>query len=157
VRYASGPALLKLDSVEGLRGEVWGQRPEVRRRARPGALATLGVTLRQHYDEKRALYAVRYSTAYDRDLRRLFATAGGRESAARFLRRHRREIRELVSRWTGEYRFTLDHVLKEIIGRCRELGLRARGRERRLVLDFAILLTAHTMHYLYRGRHWRRL
>jgi hypothetical protein len=156
-RYERWPALRKLEYVDRLMADLAGRGAEVRRRARPDELHTLRKTLRQHYVEKRESYAIGYSTTYDRDLKRLFAAEGGKESAASFLRRHRAEIRELVSRWTGEFRFTLDHVLKEIIGRCRELGLRARGSERRLELDFAILLTVHTMQYLYRGRHWRRL
>ena len=73
---------------------------------------------------------------------------------AAFIRRNRRDIRELVSRWTGEYQFTLDQVLKEMIGRCQELKLRAVGPESRLKLDFTILLTVHTTHYIYRRRTW---
>ena len=82
---------------------------------------------------------------------------GKRPTAASFLRRNRRQIRELVSRWTGEYQFTLDQVLKEMMGRCRELKLRAVGSERRLKLDFAIVLTVHTMTCLHRGRPWHQL
>ena len=60
----------------------------------------------------------------------------------------------MVSRWTGEYEFTLDQVFREMIGRCTELRLRAVGSERQLKLDFAILLTVKTMHHLYSQRHW---
>ena len=66
-----------------------------------------------------------------------------------FIRRHRAHIRQLVSKWTGEYQLTLDAVLDEMIARCRELKLRAVGSERKLVVDFTVLLTAKTMHSLY--------
>jgi hypothetical protein len=36
-----------------------------------------------------------------------------------------------------------------MIFRCRELDLRAPGSERKLVLDFTVLLTAKTMHALF--------
>jgi hypothetical protein len=36
-----------------------------------------------------------------------------------------------------------------MIFRCRELDLRAAGSERKLVVNFAILLTAKTMHALF--------
>jgi hypothetical protein len=36
-----------------------------------------------------------------------------------------------------------------MISRCRELELRAVGPERKLVINFAILLTAKTMHALF--------
>ncbi len=39
--------------------------------------------------------------------------------------------------------------LGEMIGRCRELRLRAGGNERQLRSDFAVLLTVQTMHVLY--------
>jgi len=55
----------------------------------------------------------------------------------------------MVSRWTGEYQLTLDAVLDEMIGRCRELGLRAVGSKRQLKIDFAVLLTAKTVHSLF--------
>ena len=57
---------------------------------------------------------------YDRDLRRLFSAPNGHSSAhsaASFLRRNRREIRELVSKWTGDTQLALDYVLKAMIRR----------------------------------------
>jgi hypothetical protein len=36
-----------------------------------------------------------------------------------------------------------------MIGRCRELKLRAVGSERQLTMDFIVLLTAKTVHSLY--------
>jgi hypothetical protein len=117
----------------------------------------LRFTLADYYRRKREIHAPGFSDAYDRDLQRLFLPqdrARNGEPAAAFIRRNRREIRELVSRWTGEYQFTLDQVLKEMIGRCKELKLRAVGPENRLKLDFTILLTVHTTHYVYRRRTW---
>ena len=55
----------------------------------------------------------------------------------------------LVSRSTGENKLTLDAVLDERISRCRALDLRAPGSERKLVIDFTILLTAKTTHALF--------
>jgi hypothetical protein len=55
----------------------------------------------------------------------------------------------LVARWTGENQLTLDAVLDDMIFRCRELDLRAVGPERKLVINFTILLTAKTMHALF--------
>ena len=96
-----------------------------------------------------------FPDVYDDDLRRIFSDDPrhrGRERASAFLRRHRAEIRRMVSRWTGGYLFTIDQVLREMIGRCRELGLRAVGSERRLALDFAGLLAVRTVHFLYDRR-----
>ena len=54
-----------------------------------------------------------------------------------------------MARWTGENQLTLDAVLDDMIFRCRELDLRAVGAERKLVMDFTVLLTAKTMHALF--------
>jgi hypothetical protein len=54
-----------------------------------------------------------------------------------------------VAKWTGVYQLTLDEVLSNMIGRSRELKLRAVGPERRLKEDFAVLLTVKTMRFLY--------
>ncbi len=151
-RYAGWPALKKLEYVNDLMGELAGQKPPTVDRRRVDSLATLRRTLGEHYAEKRSHYAVSYPDTYDRDLRRLFGEPVDPqrgEAASAFLRRHRAEIRQLVSRWTGEYQFTLDTVLSDMIGRCRELKLRAVGSERRLKLDFTVLLTVKTMHVLY--------
>jgi hypothetical protein len=63
----------------------------------------------------------------------------------------------MVAKWTGEYQLTLNQVLDQMIGRCKELRLKADGLERNLVLDFAIMLTVHGMNYLYRAREWHAM
>jgi hypothetical protein len=151
-RYAGWPALKKIEYVDELMAELADERPEVVTRARIDTLTDIKKTLREHYEARRALYHVTYPNTYDRDLRRLFSDAPrhrGREAASSFLRRNRRDIRRMVARWTGEHELTLDTVLSEMIGRCRELRLRAVGPERRLRTDFAVLLTVKAMHFLY--------
>jgi hypothetical protein len=157
-RYQSWPALRKLKYVDRLMTELAGQPPTVRTRATPFALSRERMTLGTYYERKRAHYSVGFSNIYDRDLKRLFSeasrTGDKRESAAAFLRRHRVEIRSMVAKWTGEYQFTLNQVLDQMIGRCKELRLVAEGEEHNLVMDFAIMLTVHGMNYVYRGREW---
>jgi hypothetical protein len=147
-----------LEYVDRLMHEIAGESPRVRSRAKPYATSRERMTLGEYYERKRSHYSVGFSDAYDRDLKRLFSEAEGprdrRETAAAFLRRHRREIRGMVAKWTGEYQLTLNQVLEQMIGRCKQLHLVADGPERNLVLDFAIMLTVHGMNYLYRGREW---
>jgi hypothetical protein len=151
-RYAGWGALKKLEYVDALMAEIGPKPPKERTRARPYAISALRQTLREHYEAKRAYYAPTFSGTYDRDLRRLFTgTDKASEPASKFLRRKRPEIRRLVSRWTGEYVFTVDQVLKQMIGRCQELKLRTPpGGD--VTNDFAVLLTVHSMTYLYRVR-----
>jgi hypothetical protein len=151
-RYAGWPALRKLEYVDELMAEIGDTRPTIARGAELEPLHRIAKTLGEHYDARRAHYAPEFPNIYDRDLERLFSDAPwhrAHESAAAFLRRNRGEIRRTVSRWTGEYQYPLDVVLGNMIGRCRELKLRAVGGERRLITDFCVLLTVKTMHYLY--------
>ena len=156
-RYDGWPAIRKLEYVDELMAELRSVRPRITNHSRPYSLTTLRKTLLEHYRAKRERYSPGFTDQWDGDLLRLFSSSprhADRESAASFLRRNRADIRELVARWTGEYQFTLDQVLKQMIGRCRELELRAVGAERTLRTDFAILLTVHTVNYVYRGREW---
>lgn len=156
-RYADWPAFQKLEYVDELLDGLRGRKPPRRSRLQPESLSTLGITLHEYYADKRGRYVVSYPDIYDRDLRRLFSDDPkhqGHELASRFLRRNSAEIRKLVSNWTGEYQFTLEQVLKDMIGRSRELKLRTAGPERRLKMEFAILLTVKTMDFHYGRRNW---
>lgn len=156
-RYADWPVLAKLQYVEELLESLRSVPPRHRDRSMPDSLPTLGMSLREYYADKRDRYAVSYPDIYDRDLRRLFSEDPRhqkKELASRFLRRNRAEIRKLVSTWTGEYQFTLEQVLEDMIGRSRELKLRAVGQERQLKMEFAVLLTVKTMDFHYSRRNW---
>jgi len=151
-RYAGWPALRKLEYVDELMKEIAGERPLLIRREQVDPLNRLTETLAEHYQKKQALYAFNAPTTYDRDLLRLFSDDPRHyrsQTASVFIRRNRSRIRRLVAKWTGEYQLTLDAVLEDIVARCRELNLRAVGPERELIIEFAVLLTAKTMHALF--------
>jgi hypothetical protein len=132
--------------------EIAAQRPLLTHRQRVDPLTRLTETLAEHYQKKQAHYAFDTPKTYDRDLQRLFSADPRHrrsEPASLFIRRNRARVRELVAKWTGEYQLTLDAVLDDMIARCRELNLRAVGSERKLMMDFTVLLTAQTMHALF--------
>ena len=151
-RYAGWPALKKLEYVDELMDEIAGKRPLLIARERVDPLHELSQTLGDFYKKKQALYAFETPKTYDRDLHRLFSADPKHrrsQAASMFIRRHRASIRKLVARWTGENQLTLDAVLDDMIARCREHDLRAVGSERKLFIDFTVLLTAKTMHALF--------
>jgi hypothetical protein len=151
-RYAGWPALKKLEYVDELMDEIAGARPLLTARERVDPLNELRETLGEHYRKKRALYTFETPKTYDRDLYRLFSADPKHwrsQPASMFIRRHRARIRQLVAKWTGENQLTLDAVLDDMITRCREHNLRAVGSERKLFMDFTVLLTAKTMHALF--------
>ena len=60
----------------------------------------------------------------------------------------------MVTPWVGGRRYHVKLMLKEMIGRCRELKLYVKGSDRRVKVDFAIVLCKHVMDSLYRQRYW---
>jgi hypothetical protein len=155
-RYKGWPVLRKLQYMDALMRELADVEPRVTTTETVDPVHTLKRTLREHYDRKRAHYGIERSSLYDPDLKRLFSDAPlhvDRMSAAAFLKRFRREVRRKVAGWTGEYQYTIDQVLEDMILRCQQLRLRVPLPEEQVKLDFTILLTVHTMNYLRSGRH----
>ncbi len=155
-RYRGWPVLKKLKYVDGLMKGLVGTPPSLTSCEELDPLSSLRKTLREHYEQKRRHYGVERHSLYDPDLKRLFSTSpshANKPSAATFLNRFRREVRRKVASWTGEYQYTIDQVLEDMIRRSRELNLRVPVAEEQAKLDFTILLTVHTMNFLRSGRH----
>jgi Putative zinc-binding metallo-peptidase len=153
-RYDDWPALKKLEYVDEVMKRLAGRQPAKVSRRRVDPLSRLRRTLREHYRRKRQHYGYEYPNFYDRDLRRLFEQDRTRGTpAARFLARIRKDVCRNVARWTGEYQYTIDRVIDDMIVRCREMHLRLTRPEDQVKLEFTILLTVQTMNYLASGRH----
>jgi Putative zinc-binding metallo-peptidase len=151
-RYAGWPALNKLDYVDELMAEIASLPPLLTRRERVDPITQLNETLAEHYRKKQALYVFDTPKTYDRDLQRLFSSDPRHrrsQAASAFIRHNRARVRQVVASWTGEYQLTLDALLDDMIVRCRELDLRAVGPERKLIMEFTVLLTAKTVHALF--------
>lgn len=151
-RYADWPAIRKLQYVDELMAEIADEKPTLTKRLHVDPLSQSTRTIGEYYEKKQAYYVADSPTIYDRDLKKIFSESTKHKrapTAAAFLRSHRAHIRRSVAQWTGEYQLTLDSVLDAMIARCRELKLRAPGPERKLVMDFTVLLTAKTVHSLY--------
>jgi hypothetical protein len=155
-RYAGWKALPKLEYMNALMESLRDVPPPIDNPQEVDALPTLRKTLRQHYRNKRRYYGVDYPNFYDRDLRRLFSDApefAGHMTAAQFISRIRRQVRRVVAGWTGIYQYTIDQVLEDMIGRCRELKLRLAVPEDQARQEFTVLLTVQAMNYLQSGGH----
>ncbi len=143
-QYQGWPALRKLEYVDGLMQEIAKAPKKVQSREKPDSLVTVHMTLREYYQRKKDHYGEEDRSIYDRDLKRLFTTQKGGRLASAFLRERRLELRRAVSRWTSQRPFVVDEVLRGMIHRCRELGLRLHHTERETGEGAAILVTLHT-------------
>lgn len=155
-QYEGWPALRKLEFVDQVIAEIRHRRPLVTSRERVEPVRQIRKTLRSHYAEKRKRYGLDTSSSFDDELRRLFSDApeyARRMSAASFLRRHRGELVQVVATWTGQYKYTIEQVLREMIERCATLGLRVHRPGPATRRDAQVMLTVQTMHYLHSGYH----
>ncbi len=109
-RYAGWPALAKLQYVDELMAEIAGDKPMLHSRRMVEPISRITRTLAEHYEHKQAAYAVKATTFYDRDLRRIFSDDPRHRSAppaSAFLRRNRAKVRQTVARWTQQHQLTL--------------------------------------------------
>jgi hypothetical protein len=155
-RYAGWPAQRKLEYMDRLMREIAQLRPRVMSKRQLDPLPRLKKTLGEHYRKKREHYGLDHPDFYESDLRNLFSDApqyAKNLSAARFVRRIRREARSTVASFTDSYQYTIDQLLEKIVERCRELNLRLTDAEGATKIDFMVFLTVQTMNYLHSGRH----
>ncbi len=153
-QYVGWPAMKKLEYVDELMEQIRGKRPTVNSRARVDPVRSIRKTLSAHYAEKCARYSIEYTDAYDPDLRKLFSDSpehSRQQAASTFLRQMRPELRRVVAHWTGQYRYTVDQVLNEMIDRCRVLKLRLGQPEPQAKRDALVMLTVQTMKQLQSG------
>ena len=155
-RYAGWPAQRKLEYMDRLMRVLASVRQRVTSKRQLDPLKRLKKTLGEHYRKKREHYGLDHPDFYESDLRNMFSDApqyAKHLSAARFVRRIRKEVRGTVASFTDSYQYTIDQLLEKIIERCRELNLRLVDSEDATKIDFMVFLTVQTMNYLHSGRH----
>jgi len=155
-RYGGWRAQRKLEYIDRVMRELARRRPTVKSKRLVDPLPRLRKTLREYYRKKREHYGLDHPDFYESDLRNLFSDSpeyAKNLSAARFVRRVRKEVRSTVASFTDSYQYTIDQLIERIIERCRELNLRLTDSEEATKTDFMVFLTVQTMNYLHSGRH----
>jgi hypothetical protein len=153
-RYAGWPALKKLEYVDELMTELADKPPRKRTRHKEETLPTVRLTLREYYLRKQAMYAEEGDPAIDGQLARVFPSApdsSQRPRAASFLRQYRKELVQRVAAATGQHRYLLDHVAREMIARCKLRNLRLATPRGEARVDAAVVLTSLSTQFLYGG------
>ena len=151
-RYRGWPALKKLEYVDGLMNEIREQRPRLRNQREVLPVRGLRTTLREYYAYKEARYGLDSPEFFDRDLRKLFSDADEHrknEKASRYIRRVRVEVIGIVSRWTSEYDYRINEVLKEMVQRCDELNLKVIRSDDEMKPEMTACLTMLVMNKLH--------
>jgi hypothetical protein len=155
-RYETWGAYRKLEYVNHIMIGLTGKCPARIVRREVESLASLKKTLREHYQRKRAYYRIDWPASYERNLYRVFSTDSRRRaapSAAQFLRHYRAEISDIVALGTGVHHYTVNHIVKHMIVRCRELNLRLAMSEEEARELIVVTLTMQVMQVLRTGYH----
>jgi hypothetical protein len=154
-RYASWPALGKLQYVDRIMRKLAGKLPENQSLARVEDLREVEMTLREHYHNKREHYTFQWPQDYDRALFRIFTPALGNNpgDAAQFLARHRRKLCHEVAEGTGAHQYAINQMLSHMISRCQELKLRTTLTHDRTWQKVLVSLTVQIMNGIHSGYH----
>lgn len=153
--YEGWNALRKLRYVDELMTEIRDSSPLVRRRLRVEPLESNRRTLRECYDEKLSYICVTETGRYDVRLRRVFGSAEKypqRPAASKFLRQARPELQRLLIRRARLHPYLVQHVMRMVINRSRELDLRIHGPLRETKREAFSLLERILFDFVRRGR-----
>jgi hypothetical protein len=155
-QYKEWGAQRKLEYVDHIMSGLIGKMPPRLNIREVEPLSKLDKTLRDHYRKKRAYYTIHWPASYERNLYRVFSADSRRQSypsAAQFLRHHRDEISHIVARGTGVHHYTVNHIVKHMIVRCREQNLRVTIPEADARQMILVTLTMQVMQVLRTGYH----
>ena len=149
-RYQHWQALHKLHFVDKLMQRLAEKSPQLRNKHTEYPVEKIKITLRQFYEEKRQRYGLDSPEFFDVDLRKLFCDAQGLK-ASRYLRSVAKPTLHIVEKWTGEYKYRINEVLKDMVKRCDELGLQANPDDPDLLPNLIACVTMVVMNKLHSG------
>lgn len=154
LRYANWPALKKLKYVDQLMDEIHDKNPPIRNKRTDHSIEKIRITLRDYYEDKMERYGLDHAEFFDIDLRKLFANrdeAPKAMKASRYIRQIKKPVVDIVQRWTGEYKYRINEVLRDMIKRCDELDLRFDEKHKDMLPEMTSCLTMLVMNKLHTG------
>lgn len=155
-QYQDWGALRKLDYVNDAMRALENRYPTNSLKAEVDPLRQLTTTLREHYRRKRIYYTMQWPPSFERSLYRVFSADPRHRrlpSAAQFLRLARKEIGPVVAQGTGVHPYTVNHLLRQMIVRCRQLKLRLALPEEQAKYLSIVTLTMQIDSVLREGYH----
>jgi hypothetical protein len=155
-QYLGWRAIKKLKYVDTLMKEIHGKNPPHNSKQKFWRISTLRMTLKNYYKKKRHFLAEEFLDFHDDFLRKNFSERDGKNAncpnASDIIRRHRRNILNSVSRYSGERKYVINDLLKGIQKRSRELKLVGVDEETLITLNVSAYITSLVMNYRYTGR-----
>lgn len=149
-RYASWPALRKLNLVQQFAGQLGAHRPPVRCRDRIEPLNIDRRTLGEYYEDKLARARTRRGVLADRVIERVFSAEADARAlgAAALLRSHKTALLASMQRSTGIDRYGAHQIIRAVIDRCERRHLFVRGTQREALRATRAMLRTLVRRYL---------
>jgi hypothetical protein len=153
-KYRGWKALEKLEYVDRLMKEIGNKQPLIKTGKKLWQASRLTLKLKTYYRRKRKLYEEEYPDFHDSNLKEIFFSAESfpaTSKASRFLKHHQKQILNNISMWTGEKKYIINRIIKDLIKRCDELHLYTDNNEIDMVSKVTAYITTLIMNYLYTG------
>ena len=135
---------------------VRGKVPPVKSAQKFWQASKMRVTLKSFYKKKRHFLAEEFPDFHDNFLHKCFVPCSDENktlpSAADIIRAYRRSILNSVSKYSGERKYVINVLLKDVQKRSGELHLTASGEEAQIILNLTAYITSLIMNYQYTGR-----
>jgi hypothetical protein len=154
-RYKGWPAMKKLRYVERVAKALAEVEPIVNTGEVDITPADIDVSVEQFYEQASQEKLARIDIALDAHLPQIFLTRKRKESkpAADIVSRHRPELDEKITYWTGVPRPIVSALIDSICRTCERMKLWGeRGEEARYLVEVTALATTLAMNFLTRGR-----
>lgn len=155
-QYRGWGAYRKIQYVDRLMNEVRGKVPPVKSSRKFWQASQMRATLKNFYKKKRRYLAEEFPDFHDNFLRKCFAAYSEENKtlplASDVIRTYERSILNSVSKYSGERKYVINVLLKDMQKRSGELNLAVNGEEAHIILNFTAYVTALIMNYQYTGR-----
>jgi hypothetical protein len=154
-QYKGWPAMRKLRYVDRVARALADVAPIVKTGEVDVTPEDIRVTVQQFYERAAEERQARIDIALDAHLRPIFLTRRRKECrpAADIINRHRSELAEKITYWTGVQRPIVRGLVDSIIRTCERMKLWGEvGEEARYLVEVTALATTLAMNYLTRGK-----
>ncbi|MBN1621078.1 MAG: hypothetical protein JW871_00620 [Endomicrobiales bacterium] len=153
-KYKGWKAMEKLEYVNDLMTEVSKTAPKKKTGIKFWNISKIKMTLRTYYKRKTEFYAEYSPSFHDHHLNKIFPkdVQGSKRKAYKIISKYKKSILKHVSFWTGERKYIINQLLKNLIKRCRELKLETTSEDIYPLLQITSYVTALIMNYIYTGR-----
>jgi hypothetical protein len=164
--YKGWKALAKLQFVDNLMNEIKGKVPIKGRNRKLWNQKKLTITLRNYYKKKRRHEEEEFPDFHDVQLNKIFKPLTHEEwiafrkeqrknksvmTAEALIRKHTKNIINSVDRCTGERKYIISDLLKNIALRARQLNMIVGDSEATAAMRLSIYVTSLVMNYIHTG------